>query len=511
MTMTQTSKDISGGDNGPASEQMTRVLLVDDESFLWAPQLRRPFRAEGIELLTEIEAGKTLSRIEEDRPDALLLDVLFPDASGRQSARGRELLPQVVHAHPHLPVIMFTTTLADERMQLTASDFPGAAFLFSKSAFAEPSASPDAAAAALARVIKDLVIAAQEPATLDDRVGFLVGSSRQMRELAISLITVAATDVPVLLIGESGTGKELVAGSLQALSPRKDLPFLKLNCGAVTDETLESTLFGHERGAFTGASEAKAGLFESADKGTLLLDEVQTMSTRLQQSLLRVLQEGVIRRMGSNQERRIDVRVIAATNEDLEVRVRDGSFRSDLYYRLNRVKLRVPPLRERRDDIEALYGLFIRQASERLGKMVSTKCRGDLLQLLHSHTWPGNVRELQSAVETAVALSRANILTPDDFRAIIPQLGSQHLVDADAGDSATPLPLPVLNWAQLKNIKGPLRLELLRKYVEQQTHVLGRTPTSGDLALGLGTSPDNIRRVLSEAGISLRAMRLPDG
>lgn len=509
--MSQTSKASSGGDDGRASEQMTRVLLVDDESFLWAPQLRRPLRAEGIELLTEIEAGKTLSRIKADRPDALLLDVLFPDASGRQSARGRELLPEVVHAHPHLPVIMFTTTLADERMQLTASDFPGAAFLFSKSAFAEPSASPDAAAAALARVIKDLVSAAKEPATLDDRVGFLVGSSQQMRELAKALITVAATDLPVLVVGESGTGKELVAASLQALSPRRDLPFLKLNCGVVTDETLESTLFGHEKGAFTGATEAKAGLFESADTGTLLLDEVQTMSIRLQQSLLRVLQEGVIRRMGSNHDRRIDVRVVAATNEDLEARIAEGSFRPDLYYRLNRVKLRVPPLRERLEDIEALFSLFVHRANERLGKMVSTRCRGDLLQRLHSHRWPGNVRELQTAVETAIALSRANILTPDDFQATTPQLESRHLGDAGAGSSTTPLPMTTLNWARLKNIKGPLRLELLRKYVEQQSLSLGRRPTSGDLAVGLGTSPDNIRRVLSEAGISLRAMRLPDG
>ncbi len=504
---------MSGNDANPAATDSgavmsdrspVRVLLVDDEAALWLPQLRRPLLAEGIELAGEADPERALERIAKEQPDALLLDVLFPDATGEQAPRGKELLPAIVAAHPELPIVMFTTTLADEAMRLSASDFPGAMFVFSKSVFREAKRDPSKPIADLARSLNEAVATAEQRTSLDERIGFVVGRSPSMHELAAAMLKVAPTDLPVLIVGESGTGKELIASSIHRLSRRKDRPFVKLNCGVLSDETLESALFGHEKGAYTGAADARTGLFEAADSGTLLLDEVQTMSSRLQQSLLRVLQEGVIRRMGGTAERRVDVRIIAATNEDLEERIREGTFRPDLYYRLNRVRLHVPPLRERKDDIASMYALFIDEANRRLGKMVSTQCRRDLLELLAAHQWPGNVRELQAGIETAVALSKANVLTPQDFADLTLKPGVNVERDATSDMPSLPAHLHQLTWNELKDIKGVRRRELLLAHIGERARTLGRRPTSAELARSLHTSADNVRRILSEAGIRLR-------
>lgn len=483
-----------------------RVLLADDEATLWLPQLRRPLRAEGIEVTAEADPDRVFERIDQDKPDALLLDVLFPDVTGDQKPRGKKLLPQIIGEHPDIPVVMFTTTLADEAFQLGTRDFPGAAFVFSKSVFNEDWSEPHNPFSDLARCIKNAVADARQRTSLDGRLGFIVGKTPAMRELAAAMLKVAATDLPILVCGESGTGKELVASSLHALSRRKACPFVKLNCGALSDETLESALFGHEKGAFTGATEARQGLFEAADGGSLFLDEVQTMSARLQQSLLRVLQESVIRRMGGTAERRVGVRVIAATNEDLESRVTLGTFRSDLYYRLNRIRLSVPPLRDRTEDIAKLFARFVDEANLRLGKVVSTQCRRDLLELLQTHDWPGNVRELQSAIETAMALSNANLLTPEDFGHLTVRAHGSD--DATLRNSVPREPTPAvgvgLTWAQLKDIKGDQRRGLLLAYIRDRQSTAGRRPTSAEIAQDLGTSQDNARRILSEAGIRLR-------
>ena len=490
---------------GAGQSQSIRVLLVDDESALWLPLMRAPLSNAGIELLGEVDAGKVLARVEREKPDAVLLDVLFPGQGGDQKALGRDLLARIVALHPDLPVVMFTSTLADEQFQFGTRDFPGAAFVFSKSVFNEDWTDSNSPYVALAQCLRTAVADAHQRASLDGRLGFIIGRTPAMRDLAAAVLKVALTELPVLVCGESGTGKELVATSLHALSRRRDRPLVKLNCGALSDETLESALFGHEKGAFTGAVEAREGLFTAAHGGTLFLDEVQTMSARLQQSLLRVLQEGVIRRMGGTGERRVDVRVIAATNEDLEQRASQGTFRPDLYYRLNRIRLNVPPLRARTEDIGPLFAYFVSEANAKLGKAVSTHCRQDLLKLLQEHRWPGNVRELQSVVETAVALSNANLLTPEDF----PHLADQpsRLGAADSGDAEgyeKGVGSARLTWALLRDIKGERRRSLLWAYLNDRHRVLGRRPTSAEIADDLGTSPDNVRRVLSEANIRLR-------
>jgi transcriptional regulator with PAS, ATPase and Fis domain len=223
---------------------------------------------------------------------------------------------------------------------------------------------------------------------------------------------VAPTDSTVLVLGESGTGKELVARAIHEQSARARGVFLAVNCGALAESVLESELFGHARGAFTGAVNARKGLFEAASGGTLLLDEIGEMPLPLQVRLLRVLEQREVRPVGSNEARKIDVRVVASTNRDLEAAITAGTFRSDLFYRLNVVSIDVPSLRDRAEDIPLLVHHFMALHAKRLGKVVSG-IEPDAMQLLCAHTWPGNVRELQNAVERAVVLARPEGITLD--------------------------------------------------------------------------------------------------
>ncbi|HEU4649562.1 MAG TPA: sigma-54 dependent transcriptional regulator [Gemmatimonadales bacterium] len=241
----------------------------------------------------------------------------------------------------------------------------------------------------------------------------VVAESKAMRNLLDMASRVAVHNTTVLLTGESGTGKEVVARAVHRMSPRSQANFTAINCAAIPEQLLESELFGHTRGAFTGASADRAGLFEIADGGTLLLDEVGELPVPLQAKLLRVLEEGEIRRLGARDDRKVDVRVIAATARQLERAVERGEFREDLYYRLNVVRLHIPPLRERPEDVAALLTHFARQAAQRVGHPVSITPRA--LVMLTEHAWPGNVRELRNAVERAAVLNSTGRLDVSDF------------------------------------------------------------------------------------------------
>jgi two-component system, NtrC family, response regulator HydG len=237
----------------------------------------------------------------------------------------------------------------------------------------------------------------------------IVATTPQMMRLFDLVVQVAPTSATVLILGENGTGKELVARAIHGLSPRKSMPFVALNCAALSEGVLESELFGHEKGAFTGAQAAREGRFEYADKGTLFLDEVGDMPLSVQVKLLRVLQEREITRVGSNRPVKVDVRLIAATNRDLEAEVRKGTFREDLYYRLRVLKITVPPLRERRGDIPHLVERFVAEFARRHERAV-TGVDEDAMRVLMGHDWPGNVRELQNVVETMTLLGKGPIL-----------------------------------------------------------------------------------------------------
>ena len=246
----------------------------------------------------------------------------------------------------------------------------------------------------------------------------LVGESPQFRRVMDTIATVAPTRATVLLEGESGTGKELFARAIHDQSPRHDGPFIALNCAAMPDGLIESALFGHEKGAFTGATARTAGAFERAHGGTLLLDEISEMRLDLQAKLLRVLQEHEFERVGGHQAIKVDVRLIATTNRDLRAEVEAGRFRADLFYRLNVVPIRTPPLRERKEDLPVLVQHFARRAAEEIGVPLNS-IAPEAMDLLMQYSWPGNVRELANAVERAVILSRGNPLRPDVFHGML--------------------------------------------------------------------------------------------
>jgi len=244
--------------------------------------------------------------------------------------------------------------------------------------------------------------------------GSIIGRSPAMVRLLETTARAANSDATVLITGESGTGKEMIAGAIHFNSPRRDRSFIKMNCAAISEGLLESELFGHEKGSFTGALRRREGSFKQADSGTLFLDEVSEMSLAMQVKLLRVLQEKEFTRVGGEEVIRVDVRIIAATNKDLPALVREGGFREDLYYRLNVINLSVPPLRERREDIPLLAGHFLKMFSEKNGKPVKGYTPQAMDKLIR-HPWPGNVREMMNTIESAVVLSSSTYLREGDI------------------------------------------------------------------------------------------------
>jgi two-component system, NtrC family, response regulator HydG len=309
------------------------------------------------------------------------------------------------------------------------------------------------------------------------RIQGLVGESLAMRQVSALVSAAAPADVTILVLGESGTGKELVARAIHQQSPRSSKVFVDVNCAALTESLLESELFGHVKGAFTGATGARRGLFETASGGTLLLDEVGELSPATQARLLRVLQEGLIRPVGSSESRRVDVRVIAATNQDLAKAVEAGSFRQDLYYRLNVLSIEIPPLRERRDDIPALVDHFLTKHAARM-KRDKPHADPSLLELFMAHDWPGNVRELENVVERAMVLCRGDTVTPD---LAPPSLRAARPVSTPAESG----PLPPLAEA---------RDGFVRRYVERTLDVTrGNVAEAARIA---GMDASNFRRLV---------------
>ena len=294
--------------------------------------------------------------------------------------------------------------------------------------------------------------------------------------------SVAATSSTVLLQGESGTGKELVAKALHSLSPRRDATFVSVNCAAIPEALLESELFGHMRGAFTDAHQTKKGLFETAHRGTLLLDEVGEMPLPMQAKLLRVLQEKRVRRVGANDEVDVDVRVVAATNRSLEALVQERRFREDLFYRLNVIPIVVPPLRQRREDIPLLAAHFLGRFSREMGKMISKISEEAMERLLH-HSWPGNVRELENVIERAVALETSPVVLPER----LPELVSR----------ASPVAEDAAGFAEGFSLDAhltTLEADLLRRAL---------TRSDGDRAEAarlLGVTPRSLRYLIRKHG-----------
>ena len=381
-----------------------KLLIVDDELSV-RDSLGKWFHEEGYEVTTVENANDALTRLAEQRWDAALVDIKM------HGTDGIELQRRMHEVDPELMVIIMTGYASVETAVAALKN--GAYDYVTKPL------DPDE----IAHLVKNALAhkhAAQENVLLRETVaevarpGDIVGQSGAMRKVFDAIETVGPTDATVLVTGESGTGKELVARAIHHASPRRFHPLVVIHCGALTETLLESELFGHEKGAFTGAQYRKKGKFEIAEGGTVFLDEIGDISLKTQTDLLRVLQEREITRVGGNQIIKVDFRCIAATNKDLEKLIEEGKFRPDLFYRLNVFRIELPPLRERREDIPVLVEHFIRKFSLAMNKRI-TRVSPAAMNQLQQQPWLGNVRELENAVERAMVVGQEPELNEPDF------------------------------------------------------------------------------------------------
>ncbi len=373
---------------------MFHILVIDDDDQMQF-FLKEALERRQHEVSVAASAREGLERLGARKCDLVLLDVRLPDASGV------ELVDDILKVDRELPIIVMTAhgtrETAIEAMRRGAYDY------FTKPFRLDELEIVVRRALEKGRLLDEIQQLRQKLAGTRRR-GRLVGGSAAMQDVFMLLDRAGPTESTVLILGESGTGKELIAEAVHAASGRRARPLVKLNCAAIPEALLESELFGHERGAFTGAVSRKPGKFELADGGTLLLDEIGDMTLATQAKILRVLQERELQRVGGTQTLRVDVRIIASTNKDLERAVRDGQFRDDLYYRLNVVTIQVPPLRERRDEIPDLADHFLAEANAQVGRGIRRLAPDTLAALMEYH-WPGNVRELKNAIERAVVVN----------------------------------------------------------------------------------------------------------
>ena len=382
------------------------ILIVDDDPGTLA-SLSRAFALEGYTTATASSGLRALEKLDAEHVDAILSDVVMPEMDGLA------FLAAAREKAPHVPVILMsgqaTLETAVKATRLGALDF------------VEKPVGLDRLLLTLRNVLR-LDRLQRENAELrrywHDELA-LIGETPEMVALRARVERVAAADAPILILGENGTGKELVARAIHELSPRRAQPFVKMNCAAVPAELVESELFGHEKGAFSGAASQRHGRFEQADGGTLFLDEIGDMPTPMQAKLLRVLQDGEITRVGGSAVLKVDVRVLSATNQDLDAALAAGRFREDLLYRINTVSIRVPALRERAGDVPALAAHFAAAAAER-NHWKPRAFSPDALAVLRQQPWKGNVRELRNVVERVLILGDADPIAAEDVRAALP-------------------------------------------------------------------------------------------
>ncbi|MFH1685888.1 MAG: sigma-54 dependent transcriptional regulator [bacterium] len=426
-----------------------RVLLADDDSSV-RRVLEFKLKQRGLEVATAKDGQEALEKLKEAPFDLLLSDIRMPKIDGI------ELLDQASRLRPGLKVILITAhatvSQAVQAVKLGAFDYITKPFEDEELFLALDKALQFDNLERENRQLKSRLKQTEQP-------GKLIGASPAFKAMMSTVKTIAATDATVLLTGESGTGKELVARTIHDLSHRNDREFVAVNCAAIPKDLLESELFGHMRGAFTGAVRDKKGKFELADGGTMLLDEIADLAMNLQAKLLRVLQEHIIEPIGAEKTRDIDVRVVAATNADIENLVRDGRFRDDLYYRLNVVPIHVPSLRERKEDIPLLVDAFLSKVAKDTGVSVDAR----LMDTLIDHHWPGNVRELQNLIERMVLLRKSNKLAvrdlPGDFGEFDPRPNravvnpSEHLTFHDAEKKLIVDALDKCGWNKSKTAK----------------------------------------------------------
>jgi nitrogen regulation protein NR(I) len=479
---------------------MLKLLIVDDEpNVLYS--LQRTLQTDSLQLLTASTGQRAVDLLEEERPDVVLLDVRLPDMSGLETF---DLLRQI---DPRLPVI-FMTAYSSAETAIQAMQRGAFEYLLKPVEVAQ-----------LRQVVQRALETSrlrQVPAVVDqaeflgENVDLIVGQSPSMQEVYKAIGRVAPQDVTVLIQGESGTGKELVARSIFHYSRRAHRPFLAVNCAAIPESLLESELFGHERGAFTGADRRRIGKFEQTHEGTLFLDEIGDMTGATQAKMLRILQDQCFERLGGNELIQTDVRIVAATNQNLLQLVDEGKFRQDLYYRLNIVTIFLPPLRERVDDLPRLADYFRQRFNPQLGKNV-VAFSADALAQMQAYHWPGNVRELQSAIKHALLHATGDVIGLHELPSLIrsphgtaPPPEMKHHADA-----ALIRHIQHLLQTGQTDLHEKLHREVDRILITQALEHLGGNQVQTAELLGIARM--TLRNRIRELGISSKRGNPPEG
>ncbi|HLL76643.1 MAG TPA: sigma-54 dependent transcriptional regulator [Pyrinomonadaceae bacterium] len=431
---------------------MANLLVVDDEQGM-RQLLTLVFSRAGHAVRAAENGRRAMDQLREAPADLIVSDVKMPDMDGISLLReAREMLPDVAVV---MMTAFATVDTAREAFKLGADDFVQKPFDVDELKLIVERALE-------LRNLRQEVEDWRKTQTGRGRLDQIIGRSERMQALYQMIDTVAVVHSTVLITGESGTGKELVARAIHNLSPRTDKPFVSINCGAFTETLLESELFGYVRGAFTGATANRKGLFEAADRGTIFLDEIGEMSPAMQVKLLRVLQERKVRPVGAHEEMSVDARVIAATNRDLKSMVAAGTFREDLFYRISVIPIELPPLRERREDIPDLVAHFTEKFCAQTGRQLGVSPQA--MELLERYDWPGNVRELEHAIERAVALERTDSIQPERLPEHVTNFSPARVADAfDLPDSGLDLS------AHLDQLEKTYLLEALRRTNGNQT------------------------------------------
>ncbi|MCE9577968.1 MAG: sigma-54 dependent transcriptional regulator [Deltaproteobacteria bacterium] len=475
--------------------ERARILVADDE-----PNLRRVLtailRRDGHDVTVAVDGSEALEKLGAGDIDVVITDLRMPKLDGM------DVLRHAARHTPHIPVIMIT---AYGSVGQAVEAIKAGAFDYIEKPFEQ-----DQIRVVVGKAVRHAIANSAQPrATLypsgDDSVRGrfgLVGDSNEMQAVFEIIDKVADTPSTVLITGESGTGKELVAKALHENSSRKGGPFIKINCAAIPKTLMESELFGYEKGAFTGATSSKPGRFELADGGTLFLDEIGEIPVEMQVKLLRAIQESEFERVGGIKTLKVDVRLITATNRDLEAEIKSGNFREDLFYRLNVVPLTIPPLRRRRGDIPLLVRHIIRKFNERLKKNVAS-IADDALAALEAHNWPGNIRELENVLERTILFCKGDVIQrvdlPDEIAAHGTPAGAAPIDDDDDDTAVEPVAAELSGDASLKDI---VRAETSR--VEREVIAKALDETNGNVTQAarlLKISRKSLQMKMKELGL----------
>jgi two-component system nitrogen regulation response regulator NtrX len=459
----------------------SRILVIDDEPAI-RDSLRMILEYEDYQFVGAASGQEALDVLQRERPDVVLLDIKMPGVDGMEVLRKLRAIDET------LPVIMIsghgTTATAVEAIRSGAIDF------------LDKPLSSERVIVTLRNVLRQSALTTENR---DLRVAMeakyeLVGQSPALRRVLEAVTRAAPTNATVLLLGESGVGKELVARTIHRNSPRASQRFVQVNCAAIPEELIESELFGHEKGSFTGATEKQVGKFEQADRGTIFLDEIGDMSQKTQAKVLRVLQEQEVERLGSAKTIKVDVRVIAATNKDLEGAIGRGEFREDLYFRLNVIPIVVPPLRDRREDIPKLVQHFAKRMAEE-HNLKAKRIEPAALDALQRHRWRGNIRELRNTVERLLIMTPSDSIRVDDLPGEIRAADAGPRASADADGAARAADSPPAGAGTLREFKDASERAYLVQKLRETNWNISRTAEIID------TPRSNLYKKLEQYGI----------